>query len=245
MAAFRQPYHPSLSSISIGDMDRDRQTGASHFSPSLPYHQQFPHLQSQPEPQSPRSPFRGMADPSPSPYSSQHTLGMKQSMSDFSHAHDPESAAIDPVNRAHDADLDSAGVNNMGGPASLLTRARRLIPHSIFCRLYLLTVLVESTVDVVIEGVIYSKMRDYYEGLSNSSQGTKADDDLSIKRLPVYLGIFAFAQYVVVSHSWLASLTTHLACTNSLWRCSPYTNGTQCSSFFLAVSALPLVIYLV
>lgn len=114
-------------------------------------------------------------------------------MSDFSHGHDPESATIDAVHRPHDAELDSAGMNHAGGPVSLLTRLSRAVPNSIFCRLYLLTVLVESTVDVVIEGVIYLKMKNYYEGLSKSSQGTQADDDLSIKRLPVYLGIFAFA----------------------------------------------------
>lgn len=122
-------------------------------------------------------------------------------MSDFSHGHDPESATIDAMNRPHNNDSDVPVPDQAGGPPSLLTRIRRMIPNSMLCRLYLLAVLVESAVDIVIEGIIYLKMRDYYEGLSKSSQGSSKDDDLSIKRLPVYLGIFAFAQCVVYSHS--------------------------------------------
>jgi hypothetical protein len=191
MAAFRTPYHPSLSSTSIGDMDRDRSTGPSHFSPSLPYQHQFPHLQSHP----PHSPFHSAADLSSSPYSSEPSYAMKQSMSDFSttHGHDPESATIDAAIPPHDADPDAQHAN---GRPSLLVRARRLIPNSMYCRLYLLTVLIESAVDVVVEGILYLKMRGYYEGLSNTSASDKQNDDLSIKRLPVYLGIFAFAQCV-------------------------------------------------
>ncbi|KAG9087629.1 hypothetical protein FS749_002791 [Ceratobasidium sp. UAMH 11750] len=135
-----------------------------------------------------QSPFRPPTD-SPSPYSTR-PFDMKQSMSDFSttHGHDPESATIDAVvAHPNDTELDPAEQN---ARPSLLARAHRLIPNSIYCRLYLLTVLVEAAVDVVIEGVLYLKMRDYYEGLSTSE---KAKDDLSVKRLPVYLGIFAFA----------------------------------------------------
>jgi len=114
-------------------------------------------------------------------------------MSDFSHGHDPESATIDAMNRPHNNDSDMPVPDQAGGSPSLLTRVRRMIPNSMFCRLYLLAVLVESAVDIVLEGIIYLKMRDYYEGLSKSSQGSSKDNDLSIKRLPVYLGIFAFA----------------------------------------------------
>ncbi|KAG8728715.1 hypothetical protein FRC12_021553 [Ceratobasidium sp. 428] len=110
-------------------------------------------------------------------------------MSDFSttHGHDPESATIDAaVAHPNDAELDAAH----GAKPGLLARAHRLIPNSMYSRLYLLTVLVEAAVDVVIEGVLYLKMKDFYEGLSAND---RANDDLSIKRLPVYLGIFAFA----------------------------------------------------
>ncbi|KAG9103079.1 hypothetical protein FRC06_000279 [Ceratobasidium sp. 370] len=175
MAAFRTPYHPSLSSASIGDMDRDR---------TATYQHQFSNFH--------QSPFHPTADSPPSPYSTR-PFEMKQSMSDFSttHGHDPESATIDAVvPHPNDAELDTAEQSARPG---LLVRAQRLIPNSIYCRLYLLTVLVEAAVDVVIEGLLYLKMRDYYEGLSTSD---KANDDLSVKRLPVYLGIFAFAQLV-------------------------------------------------
>jgi len=136
-----------------------------------------------------QSPFRPAADSSPSPYSAR-PFEIKQSMSDFSttHGYDPESATIDAaVTHPNDAEVDAAA---HGARPSLLARAQRLIPNSMYCRLYLLTVLVEAAVDVVIEGVLYLKMKDYYEGLSTSD---KANDDLSVKRLPVYLGIFAFA----------------------------------------------------
>ncbi|KAG9126409.1 hypothetical protein FRC07_003513 [Ceratobasidium sp. 392] len=172
MAAFRNPYHPSLSSTSIGDMERQR---------SDPYHHQFSNFH--------QSPFPSNADSPPSPYSTRPPFDMKQSMSDFSttHGHDDlESATIDAaVTHPNDAELGAAGAK-----PGLLARAHRLIPNSIYSRLYLLTVLVEAAVDVVIEGVLYLKMKDYYEALSASD---KANDDLSIKRLPVYLGIFAFA----------------------------------------------------
>lgn len=173
MASFRAPYHPSPSSTSIADSER---TGAT------PYQQQFSQFH--------KSPFLSN-EPPPSPYSltslNRPQFEMKQSMSDVSTTHghaDPELATVDH-GVPHDPEVEEDP-----GPPSLLVRARRLIPNSMYCRLYLLAVLVESTVDVVIEGILYLKMRDYYEGLSASD---KANDDLSIKRLPVYLAIFAFA----------------------------------------------------
>ncbi|QRV86585.1 Golgi apparatus membrane protein [Ceratobasidium sp. AG-Ba] len=170
MASFRTPYHPSPSSASIADSER---TGYQH---------QFSQFH--------KSPFQSTELPS-SPYSlnslSRPEFEMKQSMSDLSttHGHDPESGTINPA-APPEPDLAEGDA----GPPSLLARARRLIPNSIYCRLYLLAVLVEATVDVVIEGILYLKMRDYYETLSASD---KPNDDLYIKRLPVYLGIFAFA----------------------------------------------------
>jgi hypothetical protein len=121
---------------------------------------------------------------------------MKQSMSDFSttHGHDPESATIDSATRAHEPEPETPP----SGTASLIIRLRRLIPNSFYCRLYLLAVLVEAAVDVVIEGVIYLKMRDYLEGLQGADASDQQEDDLTVKRLPVYLGIFAFAQYVAL-----------------------------------------------
>lgn len=168
--AFRAPYHPSPSSTSIGDMDR----GGSNFSTASLQFQQFP-----PQSQFAHSPQSLFHD---SPYSSQ-PYPMKQSMSDFSttHGHDPEA----PRHDEPEPEMDTPAT------PSLLMRLRRLIPNSFYCRLYLLAVTVEAVIDVVIEGVIYLKMRDFLEGQASSDQ--TAEDDLTVKRLPVYLGIFAFA----------------------------------------------------
>lgn len=166
MAAFRSPYHPSLSSTSIGDMDR-----ASNYSTPGFVQQNSPH-----------SAFQ-LGE---SPYSSRPAYSTKQSMSDFStvHGHDAESS-LDAVRHDDNPEMDTPG------KPSLLMRLRRLVPNSFYCRLYLLAVLVEAAVDVIMEGIIYLKMRDYLEG--NHETESKEEDDLTIKRLPVYLAIFAFA----------------------------------------------------
>ncbi|CAE7054883.1 unnamed protein product [Rhizoctonia solani] len=169
MAAFRAPYHPSVSSSSV--LDTDRQAPMT-----FPYHSQTHFSPS----------FNSMDSPYP-PYST------KQSMSDFSttlgHG-DPESATIDAVNHPPDSDSDP------GPPVrvTLLSRLGRLIPNSFYCRLYLLAVTIESAIDVVIEGIIYLKMRDTLESIQKDPDSTTQEaDDLTVKRLPVYLGIFAFA----------------------------------------------------
>ncbi|KAH9921972.1 uncharacterized protein BXZ73DRAFT_51602 [Epithele typhae] len=60
----------------------------------------------------------------------------------------------------------------------------KYIPDSLACRLYLLTVLVETAIDLAIEGDIILR---FHEAGSANSQ------DLVKKRMPVYLSIFAFA----------------------------------------------------
>ena len=59
------------------------------------------------------------------------------------------------------------------------------IPDSIACRLYLLTILVETAIDLAIEGDIILRFHE-----SNSS----ASNDMATRRMPVYLSIFALAQ---------------------------------------------------
>ncbi|KAF8710734.1 Golgi apparatus membrane protein [Rhizoctonia solani] len=190
MAGFRAPYHASLSSSSVLDMDRQ---APSSQQTTFPYHTHGhghghghgpSHFSS-----SPHSAFHSIDSPYP-PYAT------KQSMSDFSttlgHGDpDPESATIDAVNQHHAP--DSGEDPPSGRTATLLARLRRLVPNSFYCRLYLLVVLVESTIDVVIEGIIYLKMKDALDGLEAASSTDKQANDLTIKRLPVYLGIFAFA----------------------------------------------------
>ncbi|CAE6415887.1 unnamed protein product [Rhizoctonia solani] len=174
MAAFRTPYHPSVSSSSVLDMDRQ---APSSQTMTFPYHSHT-HFNS-----SPHSAFHSIDSPYP-PYAT------KQSMSDFSttlgHG-DPESATIDAVNRPPDEDPDPPRA------PTLLSRLGRLIPNSFYCRLYLLAVLIELAVDVVIEGIIYLKMRDTLDAMDGTDSTDQQADDLTVKRLPVYLGIFAFA----------------------------------------------------
>ena len=64
----------------------------------------------------------------------------------------------------------------------------QLLPDSMACRLYVLAVLVETTVNLAIEGDLYLRIREVYQG----EQVT-----LATRRMPVYLGVFVLAQCVV------------------------------------------------
>jgi len=55
-----------------------------------------------------------------------------------------------------------------------------ILPESIACRLYVLTVVIETCIDVAVEADLFLRVRDL-------------NGDLLTTRLPVYLGIFAFA----------------------------------------------------
>ncbi|TDL28843.1 hypothetical protein BD410DRAFT_818288 [Rickenella mellea] len=57
-----------------------------------------------------------------------------------------------------------------------------IIPDSMACRLYVLTVIIEMIIDVSVEAWIYMRFRHAVD-----------DEDTGTRRLPVYLGIFAFA----------------------------------------------------
>ncbi|EJF66490.1 hypothetical protein BD309DRAFT_127067 [Dichomitus squalens] len=61
---------------------------------------------------------------------------------------------------------------------------RSYIPDSLACRLYLLTVLVETAIDLAIEGDIFLR---FHQAHSSQSQ------DMATRRMPVYLSIFAMA----------------------------------------------------
>jgi hypothetical protein len=70
----------------------------------------------------------------------------------------------------------------------------QLLPDSIACRLYVITVLVETTVDLVIEGDILLRFHEADKQLTQSSQ----PDNIATasKKMPVYLSVFALAQWV-------------------------------------------------
>jgi len=72
-----------------------------------------------------------------------------------------------------------------------LFRVIQYLPSSLACRLYLLAVLIQTAVDVAIEADILIQ----FDDLSVQAKGAKAEEN--VKRLPVYLGIFALAQYVI------------------------------------------------
>jgi hypothetical protein len=59
-----------------------------------------------------------------------------------------------------------------------------MLPESLACRLYVLTVLVETAVDLAVEGELALRIQQ-----SDSASETA-------QTMPTYLTIFAFAQYV-------------------------------------------------
>ena len=61
-----------------------------------------------------------------------------------------------------------------------------MIPESLACRLYVLTVVFETIIDLVIEGELLLRIR----------QENKNASEISSRKMPVYLSIFALAQFV-------------------------------------------------
>ena len=81
--------------------------------------------------------------------------------------------------------VGACGVN--GYHRSTHTAAPQLIPNSIACRLYLITILVETTIDLAIESDLLVRFHEVDKGKDNVS-----------KKMPVYLTIFALAQCVLI-----------------------------------------------
>ncbi|KAG7099476.1 hypothetical protein E1B28_001324 [Marasmius oreades] len=81
---------------------------------------------------------------------------------------------------ASSQDLNTVGYPPASWPKPADNRSfwRRILPESMACRLYLLTVLIETTIDLAIEGELIVRVR---EGGGDE------------KRMPVYLGIFVLA----------------------------------------------------
>lgn len=65
------------------------------------------------------------------------------------------------------------------------------MPDSIACRLYVLVVLIETTINLAIEGDLYLRIRD-----SQSDQQSSSVAVVALRRMPVYLAVFAMAQSV-------------------------------------------------
>ena len=77
---------------------------------------------------------------------------------------------------------------------STFTFSVQLLPDSIACRLYVITVLVETTIDLVIEGDILLR---FHEANKQQPQSSQLNNIATAsKKMPVYLSVFALAQWV-------------------------------------------------
>jgi hypothetical protein len=76
-------------------------------------------------------------------------------------------------------------------PVVLAYLYQQILPESLACRLYILTVLIQTTIDLAIEGDLLIR---FNEALKNGQINESAL--YSSRRMPVYLSIFALAQYV-------------------------------------------------
>jgi hypothetical protein len=121
----------------------------------------------------------------PSPHRPTFPVGAPQSQSD--HRRDPSF----PLQKTHfsknsdDTTHDLVPVAYPPPPPQKeidgLTLWEKILPESMACRLYVLTVLIETTIDLIIEGELYLQIR------------KNATGDFADHQMPVYLGIFAFA----------------------------------------------------
>lgn len=86
----------------------------------------------------------------------------------------------------------------------------------------MITVLIETTIDLAIEGELLVRVNRVRE-----------DDRMTSLKMPVYLSIFALAQYVSFFHLIYVLLTGSIsACSNSSWLWTPSTPVTLCNLYF-------------
>lgn len=86
-----------------------------------------------------------------------------------------------------------------------------MVPDSLACRLYLLTVLVETAIDLAIEADLLIR---FHELDKNES----SNKDIVERKMPVYLTIFVFAQYVISLCQTDIPLMLRAAFSSLLWR---------------------------
>ncbi|KAF8213286.1 hypothetical protein K438DRAFT_1803722 [Mycena galopus ATCC 62051] len=121
----------------------------------------------------------------PSPHRPTFPVGAPQSQSD--HRRDP-SFPLQKTHFSKDSDDTTHDLVPVAYPPPPpqkeidgLTLWEKILPESMACRLYVLTVLIETTIDLIIEGELYLQIR------------KNATGDFADHQMPVYLGIFAFA----------------------------------------------------
>lgn len=101
----------------------------------------------------------------------------------------------------------------------------QILPDSIACRLYVITVLVETTIDLVIEGDLLLR---FHEAEKVSSQ--TGDISATSQKMPVFLSVFALAQYVFPDVDFSFSVNTMSAAFSSwVWHWMLCTLETPCS----------------
>uniref|UniRef100_A0A8H7Y659 Uncharacterized protein n=1 Tax=Psilocybe cubensis TaxID=181762 RepID=A0A8H7Y659_PSICU len=86
---------------------------------------------------------------------------------------------------------------------------QKVLPESLACRLYVITVLIETTIDLAIEGELFLRVREKNKHIEGS-QG-----DIATRRMPVYLAIFALAhvfQFVMAVDAVYARNTLQFLC---------------------------------
>ncbi|KAF8898375.1 hypothetical protein BD779DRAFT_3946 [Infundibulicybe gibba] len=81
----------------------------------------------------------------------------------------------------------------------------KVLPESLACRLYVATVLIETAIDLTIEGELLLRVRKETEG----------NDEISARKMPVYLSIFALAhvfQFIMAVDAVYARNTLQFLC---------------------------------
>lgn len=87
---------------------------------------------------------------------------------------------------------------------------QKILPESLACRLYVATVLIETTIDLAIEGELFLRVRE-----KNKSDSDSDSAHVATSRMPVYLSIFALAhvfQFVMAVDAVYARNTLQFLC---------------------------------
>jgi hypothetical protein len=124
---------------------------------------------------------------------------------------------------------------------------QKLVPESIPCRLYVATVLVETAINLAIEGELHSRVREKIK----IDQAASHDTSVATSRMPVYLSVFALAhvfQFVMALDAVYARNTLQfifLALLNALFLLYAVIQIkeiqlTMASSSFSSTSSVPI-----
>ncbi|KAF5337007.1 hypothetical protein D9611_003175 [Ephemerocybe angulata] len=145
-----------------------------------------------------------------SPHAASHRRGnsasmQKASASSFSlkhsdDTHDTHAPCYPPVMQSKEKEVDTRTV------------WQKIIPESVACRLYLATVLVETTIDLAIEGELFLRVQ---EKVKADQSALGEDAEPTSRRMPVYLAIFALAhvfQFIMALDAVYARNTLQFIC---------------------------------